>query len=155
MNTKNVYNALATFGQISIGIQSISCIVLAAALLVMGSVFVGSNYDLVPAVVNSVDSEEDIGEVKVTYTYKGTLLANTFTTVRATRYSIGDTIFVRVNPATPSSVSEDLPWKEIGTYMIGGAMALGFLSWYAIYIVSDNRNVAALAGSLSVLQVLV
>jgi hypothetical protein len=157
MNQKRVYNALATFGQISIGLQGLSCIVLAVMLLVMGGVFLGTDYDLVPAVVDAVgcDPHNRMCGVGVTYTYGGKIFTGTFETLNGTNFTRGDAIYVRVNPADPSSVSEDLPWRSLGLGMMSGALSLVFIAWYAIRVVSDDRNIAALAGSLSFLRALV
>lgn len=151
MNHKRVYNVLATVGQISIGLQGLSCIASAVLLLVNGGIFLGSDFDLVPAVVDGVGPDHGIA---VTYTYRKTLLTGTFKTIQNARYSTGDVIFIRVNPANPTSISEDLPYRSIGIGFMAAALALVCLAWYAIHIVSDNKNVAALVGSLSALDVI-
>ena len=158
MSQKRVYNAIATFGQLSVGLQALSCIVFAVILLITGGIFLGAKYDLVPAIVDDItfdNNDTPRGAIAVSYRYNGKLYMGTFETMRATRYSVGDDIFIRVNPSHPSTISEDLPWRSLGLGMMAGAMALGYLSWYAIHLVSDDKNMAALAGSLSLFRVLV
>jgi hypothetical protein len=149
MNHKRVYNALATFGQISVGLHGLSFLAFAVVLLIMGGMFLGSSYDLVPAIVDSVD----LSSVGVTYKYNGNVYAGSFDAYNA--YTPGDMIFIRVNPASPTSISEDLPWKSFGLGMMSAAIAIGYLAWYAIHLVSDDRNMAALAGSLTAIGVIV
>ena len=151
VSQKRVYNALATFGQISVGLQGLSCIAFAAFLLVIGGTFLGTEFDLVPAVVDGVSPD---GGIAVTYRYHTTVLSGTFPTIQNVAYSTGDVIYIRVNPTNPTSISEDLPYRSMGLGLMTAALALGYLSWYAIHIVSDDKNVAALAGSLSALRVI-
>ena len=156
MNQKRLYNVLTLFGQLSVGLQALSCMVFAVLLLIAGGVFFGSNYDLVPAVVDKVqcDLDENVCGVAVTYSYQNKKYTSTFETIRAPRYTPGDVVYIRVNPAHPAAIAEDLPWRSMGLGFMSAAVALGYLSWYAIHIVSDDRNIAALAGSVSVLQTL-
>lgn len=155
MQQKRVYNTLATLGQISIGVQGISCIVLAAALLITGGMFVGMKYERVPAVVDTVKCDTGSCRVGVTHTYNGIKYMGTFETMGSVKYMSGDAISIRVNPADPSTITEDVSWRSMGMGMMSAALALGFLAWYAIHLVSDDRNVAALAGALSVLRIAV
>lgn len=157
MNTKRTYNALALFGQISIGFQALISLAFAVLLLVTGSMFMGSRYELAPAIVQRVQctKPKDVCGVAVAYAYKGREYFGTFETMRYTAYTPGDAIFVRVNPGEPTMVSEDLPWKTMGFGMVAGAVALGYIAYYAFHLVSDNRNMAALAGTFSFLRFLV
>jgi hypothetical protein len=158
MNQKRVYNVLALFGQITVGLQGLSCIVMAAILLLMGGIFLGSKYDLVPATVDGPacdPSNNGNCGVVVTYTYDNKVITSSFETLQPTQYTPGDAVFIRVNPAHPTFISEDMPWRSMGLGMVIAALALGYLSWLAIHIVSDDKNIAAVAGSLSILQALV
>jgi hypothetical protein len=155
VNTQRTYNALATFGQLSIGLQALSCLAFAVVMLITGSIFMGSRYVLVPAVVDDIVCDASCG-IAVTYSFKGKLYMGTFETMRERHaYTPGDSILIRVNPAEPTTISEDLPWKTIGFGLVAGAIALGYLAWFAMNLVSDNRNMAALAGTFSFLKILV
>lgn len=156
MNAQRTYNAAATIGRISVGIQGLSSLALAVMMLVTGSAFMGSKYELVPAMIDDIVCDEDgpCG-VAVSYMYKKLPYTATFQTMRPTAYNKGDMTMVYVNPADPTSITENLPWKTIGLGMIAGALALGYLAWYAIHIVSDDRNIAALAGAFTFLKALI
>lgn len=155
--SKRAYNTLATLGHLSIGAQGLSSISLAVLMLATGSALLGTRHELVPAIVDDVvcDDHNTPCGVAVTYTFGKTTYAATFETMRSTSYNPGDSIVVRVNPAEPWSVTEDLPWQSIGSGMILGAIALGVIAWYAFSLVSDNRNMAALAGTFTFLRFLV
>jgi hypothetical protein len=155
--SKRAYNTLATLGHLSIGAQGLSSISLAVLMLATGSALLGSRHVSVPAVVDDVvcDDYDTPCGVAVSYTYAGTAYAATFETMRATAYNPGDAITINVNPADPRSVSENLPWTSIGAGMILAAIALGVIAWYAFSLVSDNRNMAALAGTFTFLRFLV
>lgn len=155
--SKRAYNALANLGHLSIAAQGLSSISLAVLMLVTGSAMMGTKYVLAPAVVNDVVCDECNAPcgVAVSYIHGGTQYAATFETMRATAYNPGDAIFVRVNPAEPTSITEDLPWKSIGSGMILAAIAIGVIAWYAFSLVADNRNMAALAGTFTFLKFLV
>lgn len=156
MDSKRVYNTVAKFGQLSIGLQGLSSFFFAILLLITGSAFLGVDRVRVPAIVDDIvcDDKGACG-VAVSYIYGGMSYGGTFETMRQTGYSVGDTIYVSINPTDPTTVAEDLPWKTLGLGMILGALALGYLVWYTVQLVSDNRNMAALAGTLSFLRFLV
>jgi len=156
MNSQKTYNAVATIGRISVGLQGFSSLMLAVMMLVTGSMFMGSKYDRIPAVVDDIvcDDSGPCG-VAVSYAYKDLKYTGTFQTMRPTAYSSGDQIMIYVNPGEPMWISEDMPWNSIGLGMMVGAVALGYLSWYAIHLVSDNKNIAALAGAFTFLRALV
>lgn len=155
--SKRAYNTLATLGHLSIGAQGLSSILLAVLMLATGSAMLGSKHVVVPAIVDDVVCDEYDAPcgVAVSYTYAGAHYAGTFETMRATSYNPGDTITVNINPVDPRSVSENLPWTSIGAGMILAAIALGVIAWYAFSLVSDNRNMAALAGTFTFLRFLV
>lgn len=158
-SSQRTYNALATFGQISIGLQALSSLAIAVLLLITGSMFMGSRYDLAPATVDGIICDEESKGmpcgVAVTYSHKGKTHMGTFETMRSHAYNVGDSILVRVNPGEPTIISEDMPWKTIGFGMVAGAIALGYIAWFLMNLVSDNRNIAALAGTFSFLKFLI
>lgn len=156
LNSPRTYNALALFGQITVGMQGLSSLALAVAMLITGSMLMGSKYEISQAIVDSVvcDDGGDICGVGVTYVVDGKTIKGTMDTVRPTAYTPGDSVSVRYNPVNPEIVYENLPWVSMGFGLVTSALALGVIAWFLINLVSDDRNIAALAGSLSFLRLL-
>lgn len=145
-------NAFATVGRVTIGLQGILCIIMAVLLLIVGGIYLGTDYPRLPAVVSAVECEEDGCAVAVKYVYNDLKYQGTLHTSDIYQYSEGDTINIRINPADPTKIQPDTPLKKIGFGMVLSALGTGVAAWYILNLVADDRNVAALGGVFSILQ---
>jgi hypothetical protein len=149
MTSKNVYNASATLGQILITMQGFSCIAVAIGCLVTGSTLLGSSQgERIIGRVKGTECLDDIGRCAITVTYVmgGKRYQSTFETAKTLNYAKNDAISILVNPETPHVAIEDLPWQHMGATLIAAAICTAASAYYAMHLVSQRKNIAALAG---------
>lgn len=147
----NVYNAFATLGEVSVFVQAISCVALAAVLIVVGSMLVGQKGTQITARVMSTEkvwnAPEGMCILTVSYTFD--TVAYTGTMVSSVPTSPGEDISIRVNPRHPDQPYQDLPWTSYGMSMISTAVLALFAAHWGIKVVSERKNLAAMAGVFS------
>lgn len=151
------YNAIATFGRVAIGMHGISSVLIGIMAVVAGGYLLGgSKGDTTLARVSRVECLDDIGRCAVTVRYYADkqLLQSTFTTRNTLGYSRGDATTILVNRENPTMVAEDLPWMDIGVGTLGVAVSLILVGYLALQMVAVRKNVAAVAGGLTFLKLL-
>jgi hypothetical protein len=158
MTANNVYNASATLGQILILMQGFSCIAVAIGCLATGSTLLGSSQgERIIARVKGTECLDDIGRCAITASYMmgGKRYQSTFESTNTLNYAKNDTISILVNPQTPHVAIEDLPWQAMGATLVVTAICTAAGAYYAMQLVSQRKNVAALAGAFGILSALV
>lgn len=158
MTSKNVYNASATLGQILITLQGFSCIAVAIGCLVTGSTLIGSSQgERIIGRVKGTECLDDIGRCAITVSYAmgGKRYQSTFETAKTLSYAKNDAISILVNPDTPHVVVEDLPWQQMGATLIAAALCTAASAYYAMKLVSQRKNIAALAGAFGFVSAIV
>jgi hypothetical protein len=149
------YNILATFGQLSVGLQGLSSALLAGMLVLAGGAMMATHTVPCVAKVTEVDCSYNMCAVAVEHSLNGYRMQSSFTTPNTHAYSPGDVIKVQRSVHDPTKISEDLPWGTMGASMVIAAIALATFAWYMVNVVSDSRNMAALAGTFTFLRFLV
>lgn len=154
MHQMKPYNTLATFGKLAVGVEAVSSVFLGVTMLMAGSYLIGTKTVQCPARVLDVvyDEQTMACTITVEYSYKNKAYKGSFKTTDFESYIPGGITTIKLNPLKPSEVHEDLPLKMIGTGFLCGALGLGILAWFALQLVSDSRNLAALAGVATFLK---
>jgi hypothetical protein len=144
-----VTNYAASFGRLAALFQGIVCIALALAMIVTGSITLGSSNTRGSAVFAKVVGVEcdKHGKACAIAVRLPCGTQKTFETSNAYKFSEGDDISVLVD--AHGTVSENLPYRAIGWTMIAAALGMVLISVWAISVIAKSKDLSAVFGGLT------